>query len=850
MIKTSRILGIILMLVIASASWTGAKADDFFEGKAFGTEVDGIYYYITEDNEAIVTNYKSESTGNPLYSNSYRGTVRIPEKIEARLQEYPVVGIQEYAFYGCPELTYVFISKSIRSVGEMAFGNCPALTSINVDNTSTNFFSDNGVLLDKDKSVVIRCPEGKDGAYTVPSSVTSIAYDAFSSCASLTSVTLPDGLTDIGNRAFFGCTALTSVNIPNTVITIGENAFNNCQALSSEITIPSGVMKIGQYAFNECTSLKKVNLNEGLTEIGTYAFYMCTSLKSISFPNSLSSIDAYAFAKTGLTSVNIPSQVTTIKAATFSECKLTSITLPSELEAILPKAFYNNGTTVSTLNIPASVNNIANNAFEGTTINNIYVNNIPRKTQIGATNPFKKVSGMKIHVFTLLDNAFKNAENWSEYADYIVADIQIQHVTSITLDRTTLTMGPDASYKLNATILPANAKVKDVVFTSSNPLVITITNDETGEFEACGVEGNATITCTAADGSGKFATCTVTVRNDFRPATSITLNKTNYNMNVGATYQLKATIKPDNATYTTATWKSSDVTIATVDANGNVTALAPGSVTITARSTDGYVSTTCQINVSYDTYVITDDGTDYTNNVESHVNTLTYKRKYKSLNWQCLYVPFDMSYDDWKDVIEVAIINNIHQYDNNNDGVADETTIELLYQRDGRTLKAHTPCMIRAKKTDSDNYQDITVSDVTLKKAEEKSLDCASVSTKFVFHGIYSKLSGSVMVENEYYSMSNGGFAKATDPRGDLRGLRWYLEIIDRTTGESSLAKTGNISIVAIDEEETTGITNIENGTGNKIVSIFDANGRKMNSFQKGLNIVKYSDGTTKKIMK
>ena len=67
------------MLVIASTSWTGAKADDFFEGKAFGTEVDGIYYYITEDNEAIVTNYKSESTGNPLYSNSYRGTVRIPE---------------------------------------------------------------------------------------------------------------------------------------------------------------------------------------------------------------------------------------------------------------------------------------------------------------------------------------------------------------------------------------------------------------------------------------------------------------------------------------------------------------------------------------------------------------------------------------------------------------------------------------------------------------------------------------------------------------------------------------------------------------------------------------------------
>lgn len=98
--------------------------------------------------------------------------------------------------------------------------------------------------------------------------------------------------------------------------------------------------------------------------------------------------------------------------------------------------------------------------------------------------------------------------------------------------------------------------------------------------------------------------------------------------------------------------------------------------------------------------------------------------------------------------------------------------------------------------------------------------------------------------------MSKGKFAKATDPNGNLNGLRWYLEAIDRTTGESSLAKTGEISIVAIDEDEVTGIANIENGSDNKIVSIFDANGRKMNGFQKGLNIVKYSNGTTKKIMK
>ena len=257
----------------------------------------------------------------------------------------------------------------------------------------------------------------------------------------------------------------------------------------------------------------------------------------------------------------------------------------------------------------------------------------------------------------------------------------------------------------------------------------------------------------------------------------------------------------------------------------------------------------CSISVTYGTYMLT-DGTEYTGEEDYYVKELTYSRVFKNDNWQCLYVPFDMSYNDWKDNFEVAIINNIHQYDDEDDGIIDRTEIEILYQKVGKTIKAHTPCMIRAKKADSNNAQKIIVNNATLKKAESKTLDCSSVTTKFVFHGIYSKLSGSVMVENGYYSMSKGKFAKATDPNGNLNGLRWYLEAIDRTTGESSLAKTGEISIVAIDEDEVTGIANIENGSDNKIVSIFDANGRKMNGFQKGLNIVKYSNGTTKKIMK
>ena len=115
--------------------------------------------------------------------------------------------------------------------------------------------------------------------------------------------------------------------------------------------------------------------------------------------------------------------------------------------------------------------------------------------------------------------------------------------------------------------------------------------------------------------------------------------------------------------------------------------------------------------------------------------------------------------------------------------------------------------MIRAKKADSNNYQTITVRDANLKKAEDKTLDCSSVSTKFIFHGICSQISGQDMVDNHYFSMQNGEFLSAVNPSLHyVNGLRWYLEIIDRNGENANLAKTGKISIVAIDEDGATGM--------------------------------------------
>ena len=89
---------------------------------------------------------------------------------------------------------------------------------------------------------------------TIPDSVTSIGYSAFSGCTNLTTITIPDSVTSIGNFAFIECTNLTTITIPDSVTSIGDGAFSWCENLTS-ITIPDSVTSIGDLAFDGCENL-------------------------------------------------------------------------------------------------------------------------------------------------------------------------------------------------------------------------------------------------------------------------------------------------------------------------------------------------------------------------------------------------------------------------------------------------------------------------------------------------------------------------------------------------------------------------------------------------------------------
>ena len=157
-------------------------------------------------------------------------------------------------------------------------------------------------------------------------------------------------------------------------------------------------------------------------------------------------------------------------------------------------------------------------------------------------------------------------------------------VSSVKLNKASVTLSAGETIELIATITPENATDKTVTWTSSNTSVATVAN---GMVTAV-ASGSATITAQA--GNAK-AECSITVNPT--EVTSISLNKASVTLSAGETIELIATITPENATDKTVTWTSSNTSVATV-ANGMVTAIASGSATITAQTNNG-CSDTCHI---------------------------------------------------------------------------------------------------------------------------------------------------------------------------------------------------------------------------------------------------------------
>lgn len=202
------------------------------------------------------------------------------------------------AFYDCPNLTTVTLSKDIASVNENAFIKCPSLTSIEVDENNTSFKSIEGNLYSYDEKTIVKYAQGKKE----------------------TSYAIPVGVATIANSAFYDAINLVSITIPNTVTSIGNEAFCCCSNLAS-ITIPDSVTSMGIAVFVQCVNLESVTLSNGITTIEKGTFMLCEKLTSVTIPSKVTFIDSGAFAScTSLKSIVIPSTVTEMGLNVFIDC--------------------------------------------------------------------------------------------------------------------------------------------------------------------------------------------------------------------------------------------------------------------------------------------------------------------------------------------------------------------------------------------------------------------------------------------------------------------------------------------------------------------------------------------------
>ncbi len=164
---------------------------------------------------------------------------------------------------------------------------------------------------------------------------------------------------------------------------------------------------------------------------------------------------------------------------------------------------------------------------------------------------------------------------------------------SLTLSDEKLVIEPKGTDNLLATLVCAQPLDMTVTWTSSDESIAVV--DQEGYIDTFKTTGEAIITASFEYlGKTYTDTCTVYVR---VPVESMKMKDKKVTLAVGETATLATKVSPSDATVQTVTWYTEDEAIATVDANGVVTAVAEGTVIVYALSDDGYYRSTCEVNV-------------------------------------------------------------------------------------------------------------------------------------------------------------------------------------------------------------------------------------------------------------
>ena len=307
-----------------------------------------------------------------------------------------VTSLCSYAFTNFHAIKTLALPDTMQTIGDGIIASCNSLMTFEVSaNNPYLSVDEQGVLFNKDKTVLLCMPGGIQGDYQVPAGVTRIEAYAFYSCCYIDSITLPGSVTEIG-RSAFQSSNMKNLTLSEGLLSIESYAIANCTCLT-EIALPSSLEEIGEWAFSG-SAIYSVQIPADTTSIGIGAFGNCLNLtdilvdsENISFsndyhgalfnkdmttliafpgginghypvPDTVTLIGKYAFAYGRIDGVYLQEGVTKIDEYAFDRCsKMTFIELPESLEYIGYQAFGYCGLTE--IVIPKNVTDLRSYAF-------------------------------------------------------------------------------------------------------------------------------------------------------------------------------------------------------------------------------------------------------------------------------------------------------------------------------------------------------------------------------------------------------------------------------------------------------------------------------------------------------
>lgn len=536
-------------------------------------------------------------------------------------------------FYNCP-LTSLYMGRNIDYTsyyGQAPFSKQHILTDVRFSQTGTVTYCKDNLLYKVNNCASLTLPESltsigdetfagmsKLRSIVIPNSVTAIDYSAFEDDTALESVRLSTSCPYLPKYMFSGCSGLKTITIPAVVNKMNDKMFTNCTSLTTVIfddapemidmgygsseennglfrdcpietlylgrrlsyntdqpsrspfysiaelknlTLGKYLKVVDKYMFSYCTGLENVYIPDNITSINMWGFRGCSALKSVRFSENLSQIRDYGFSEcASLDNVTFPASMTSTSDNSFSNCSsLRNLDLGKNLLVIGPSAFEND-SILSGVNIPETVYGLGVGAFKNC-----------------VSIPYVKIP--KGALTTVSKESFKgcNGIEWISLSENITSlgENAFEGCTGIKYVKSYAMTPPEGLVNF-----PSDVETNGTLFVPED-------NDEypdvLGDYQYSPTWENW----------GTFKRITENTL-----LSSLTLNQSDAHLKASETLTLAVTVGPDEATNKKVDWKSDDETVASVSADGVVTAHKVGQTSIHAIANDGGgAKATCTITV-------------------------------------------------------------------------------------------------------------------------------------------------------------------------------------------------------------------------------------------------------------